>query len=97
MQCFSALKKIKKNYKTLTDSICFWAKPFLIKIKLNPLSPSMAVERHKPLDEASCIARFYRIILSWDFIRLVNEAKVISVASSSSSSSSISHIFTVVI
>ncbi|KAK9932496.1 hypothetical protein M0R45_019731 [Rubus argutus] len=36
----------------------------------------MAVEKHKPRDEASCLARFHRIILSWDFIRLVNEAKV---------------------
>ncbi|KAM5570096.1 putative helicase MAGATAMA 3 [Rosa sericea] len=35
----------------------------------------MAVEIDKPLpDEAACIARFYRIVLSWDFFRITQEA-----------------------
>lgn len=40
-------------------------------------APSMAVGVDKPQEEAS-IARFYKVVLSWDYFRLIKESNVIS-------------------
>lgn len=35
----------------------------------------MAVDKNK-LEEEACVLRFYKIVLSWDYIRLLKESEV---------------------